>query len=288
MTVQAGLRLTAVAYRADHKLLLQGITVDVHAGACLGILGPNGAGKSTLLRLLAGVLPPSAGQVLLDGQALQCWPARARARRLALVPQRTELTFPLRAREVVLLGRTPYVGRWQQESREDVRVAEEAMALTDTTHLAEQAVTTLSGGELQRVVIARALAQQPAFLLLDEPTASLDLRHQLEISSLLSTLRRRGVTIVLATHDLNLALALCSTVLLLQQGRIVAVGPPAAVLTPQRVRAVFAVDVCLAHHPVTGMPYLIPVPLRADDGFPSFTLPDEEDHYGTRDDSSEP
>lgn len=288
MTARAGFRLADIAYTTDRKFILRGVTFDVSPGQCVGILGPNGAGKSTLLRLMAAVLPPSAGMIFLDGQALHCWPARARARRLAFVPQRTELTFPLRARELVLMGRTPYVRRWQSEGAEDRRIVEEAMALTDTTHLAEQAVTTLSGGELQRVAIARALAQQPAFLLLDEPTASLDLRHQLEVSRLLATLRRRGVTIVLVTHDLNLALTLCTTVLLLHRGTLYAAGPPTAVLTPHSVRAVFAVDACLGQHPLTGTPYLIPLPFHPDDCLSSVPPLDKEDHDGTPNDSSEP
>lgn len=279
MTTRAGFRLMDVTYATDRTRILHGVTFDVSPGECVGILGPNGAGKSTLLRLMAAVLPPSAGTILLDGQALHRWPARARAQRLAFVPQRTELTFPFRAREIVLMGRTPYLRRWQREGAEDRQIAEEAMALTDTTHLAEQPVTTLSGGELQRVAIARALVQQPAFLLLDEPTASLDLRHQLEIGHLLATLQRRGVTIVLATHDLNLALTLCSTVLLLHRGTLYAAGPPATVLTPPTVRAVFAVDVFIGQHPIMGTPYLIPFPLHPEDRASS-SPPEQEDAHG--------
>src|SRR5215510_7280458 len=181
MMASSGFRLTDVAYTTDHKLILQGISFDVSPGQCVGILGPNGAGKSTLLRLMAATLSATAGTILLDSRALLQWPAHERAQRLAFVPQRTEQTFPFCVREIVLMGRTPYLKRWQSEGAQDLRIVAEAMALTDTTHLAEQSVTTLSGGELQRVAIARALAQQPTFLLLDEPTANLDLRNQLQI-----------------------------------------------------------------------------------------------------------
>src|SRR5581483_3206637 len=146
MTTQTGFRVTDIAYTTDHKLILQDISFDVSPGQCVGILGPNGAGKSTLLRLMAATLSASAGTILLDGRALCQWPARERARRLAFVPQRTEQTFPFCVREIVLMGRTPYLKRWQNEGEEDWRIVQEAMALTDTAHLAEREVNTLSGG----------------------------------------------------------------------------------------------------------------------------------------------
>lgn len=264
MTLQPGLCLRDVRYAPDRKLILRGISLDVTPGQCVGILGPNGAGKSTLLRIIAAVLPASAGAVLLDGRTLNQWPARERAQHLAFVSQRTGLTFPFRAREVVLMGRTPYLQRWQKEQAADLEIADEAMALTDTTHLAERAVTTLSGGEMQRVALARALAQQPSFLLLDEPTASLDLRHQLEIMGVLSKLVRRGVTVLAVLHDLNLAAMYCSTVILLKDGEVYAAGAPAVVLTPQTLRAVFDVDVIFGTHPVTGAPYFLP--LQTEEG----------------------
>jgi iron complex transport system ATP-binding protein len=288
MKAASGFHLTNVAYTTDQKLILRDISIDVSPGQCVGILGPNGAGKSTLLRIMATTLSASAGTILLDGRALQQWPAQERAQRLAFVPQRTEQLFPFCVREVVLMGRTPYLRRWQKETAEDVRIVEDVMALTDIAHLAEREVTTLSGGELQRVAIARALAQRPAFLLLDEPTASLDLRHQMDIIRLLKTLTRQGVTIVIVLHDLNLALTVCSSVLLLQQGALYAAGPPAAVLTPQTVRTVFAVEVCSGSHPITGAPYLIPLPRYMDNHSSSFTLPDEEAQDGTPSNGSEP
>lgn len=259
MTAETGFRLTNVSYTTDHRVILQDISFDVSAGQCVGILGPNGAGKSTLLRIMAATLAASAGTILLDCRALRQWPARERAQRLAFAPQRTEQTFPFRVWEIVLMGRTPYLKRWQKEGEEDWRIVREALALTDTVQLAERDVTTLSGGELQRVVIARALAQRPAFLLLDEPTASLDLCHQMEILQLLKKLTRQGVTIVTVLHDLNLALAACSTVLVLHGGALYAAGPPAVVLTPQTVRAVFGVEVFIGSNPISGALYFIPL-----------------------------
>jgi cobalamin transport system ATP-binding protein len=261
MMSPSSLYLRDVSYAPGRRLILRGISLDIAPGQWVGVLGPNGAGKSTLLRIIAAVLPASAGTVWLDEQMLDQWPARERAQRLGFVPQHTGLTFPFRAREIVLMGRTPYLQRWQKEGKEDLRIVEEAMTRTDTAHFADRDVTTLSGGELQRVILARALAQQPAFLLLDEPTANLDLRHQIEILEVLTGLAGNGTTILAALHDLNLAATYCSTILLLKEGKVYAAGPPATVLTPQTLRAVFDVDVFLGVHPVTGAPYI--VPLRA-------------------------
>ncbi len=254
-----GLSLREVSYKPEGTLILRDVSLSVAAGQFVGIVGPNGAGKSTLLRIIAAVLPASKGWVFLDGKEIGDLSSQKRARCLAYVPQRTAVSFPLRVREVVLLGRTPYLKRWQKETEEDFRIAEEAMALTDVTHLAGRDVTTLSGGEMQRVALARALAQRPSFLLLDEPTASLDLRHQLEVMDVLTRLSHRGVTILTALHDLNLASAFCSEVVLLKEGEIYALGSPKDVLTPQNLRAVFEVEVVLGFNPLTATPYVIPL-----------------------------
>lgn len=254
-----GFSLEDVSYAAPHALILRGVSLNVSPGQWISLLGPNGAGKSTLLRILAAVLPASSGTVLLDGRALSQWPARERAQRLAFVSQHFDLTFPFRVREVVAMGRTPYLRRWQQEGDEDWRLVEQAMALTEIVPLADRDITTLSGGELQRVALARALAQRPQFLLLDEPTASLDLRHQFDILEVLAGLVRRGVTILTALHDLNLAASYCSAVVLLRAGEVYAVGPPDTTLTPELVRAVFDVEALRSTHPVTGALHIIPL-----------------------------
>ncbi len=288
MSAASGFRLTDIGYTTNQKIILRGVSCEVSPGQCVGILGPNGAGKSTLLRIMAATLPASAGVIVLDGRELRQWSAQERARRLAFVPQRTEHAFSFRVCEIVLMGRTPYLKRWQNESEEDLRMVQEAMMLTDVTHLAERDVTTLSGGEMQRVAIARAVAQRPAFLLLDEPTASLDLRHQMDTVQLLHRLTRQGVSIVTVLHDLNLALTACSTVIVLQHGAVSAAGPPRTVLTPQTIRAVFGVDVCIVNNPATGTPYLIPFSHAGDDHSSSLACSDTEVQYGSSQNGSEP
>ena len=258
-TSAAAFRLEQVSYRIGQAPILQGISGTLTAGQWVGILGPNGAGKSTLLRILAGVLAPSSGRVVLEDRALHSWPVLERAQRLAFVPQRIDLTFPFQVRDVVAMGRTPYLRRWQNESQTDEDIVNAVMTQTETNHLADRDVMTLSGGELQRVTLARALAQQPKFLLLDEPTASLDLRHQFEVIEILEDLVSRGVTVLTAVHDLNLAASVCATLILLRNGQVYAIGTPQEVLTAETIRAVYEVDVDLQYNTATGTLQIVPV-----------------------------
>lgn len=251
--------LRQLGYAIDRAPILRDISCDIPSRRWIGILGPNGAGKSTLLRILAGVLVPSSGRVVLDGRSLDDWPVLERARRLAFVPQRTDLTFPFQVREVVEMGRTPYLRRWQTAGRRDEQIVNTAMARTETARLAAREVTSLSGGELQRVALARALAQQPDFLLLDEPTANLDLRHQFEVIEILEEMVADGGTVLAALHDLNLAAAVCSTLILLRAGQLYAMGPPAQVLTVETIRAVYEVDVVVQHNTPTAALQIVPV-----------------------------
>ena len=251
--------LEQVRYTPDHTLILDGVSLDVSNGHWVGVLGPNGAGKSTLLRIMAGVLPASSGVVLFEGKNLEQWSTRERAKQLAFLPQRTVLSFPFRVREVVAMGRTPFLERWQNESKADERIVEQTMELTEITCLADRNVMTLSGGEFQRVMLARALAQQPAFLLLDEPTTGLDLRHQFEVVDVLTTLVQQGVTIITVLHDLNMAATVCTSVALLISGQVYAAGPPQDILTVEAIRAVYGVDVVLGENPETGALQIIPL-----------------------------
>jgi iron complex transport system ATP-binding protein len=247
-------------YHADAPLVVDGVSLDVARGDLVGILGPNGSGKTTLLRLLSGTRTPTSGRVLLDGQPMARLGRRDIARRLAVVPQETVLAFEYTALEMVLMGRHAHLGLFEVEGPHDYAVAREALAATGTDHLERRTFHTLSGGEKQRVVIAAALAQSAGALLLDEPTASLDLGYQLDIAALLAHLNHdRGVTMVISTHDLNLAATLCRTLVLMRQGRVVAAGPTDEVLTPAHVRAIYDVDADVHVHPGTGHVTVVPV-----------------------------
>lgn len=237
-----------------------GVDVVVERGGILGILGPNGSGKTTLLRLLAGLLKPGSGAVSLDGRRLASIPRRALARRLAVVPQETHLAFEYSVLEIALMGRYPHLGAFELEGPRDVAVAREALQATGTAHLAPRRFSTLSGGEKQRVIIASALAQEADVLLLDEPTASLDLGYQIDVAALLRQLNReRGLTIVVATHDLNFAAGLCRTLLLIRSGRVLAQGPTAEVLTADAIARLYGVRADVRLHESTGHTTVIPL-----------------------------
>jgi cobalamin transport system ATP-binding protein len=247
------------AYRRD-SMVLDAVNARVQRGGLVGILGPNGSGKTTLLRLFAGLLTPSSGQVTLDGRDLHLVSRAALARRMAMVPQETQLAFEYTVLEMATMGRYPHLGAFEIEGPQDLEIARAALAATGTEHLASRFFNTLSGGEKQRVVIAGALAQNPDVLLLDEPTASLDLAYQLEIRSILHRLNReRQITIVVSTHDLNFAAGLCRELVLLHQGRVLASGPTVSMLDPSLIRTLYGVDVDIAVNARTGQLTVVPV-----------------------------
>ena len=241
--------------------VLDGLTFDIAAGEILGIVGPNGSGKTSLLKLLAKVLRPNAGDMGLFGRDLATMPQGEVARTVAFVPQESPQVFAFTVMETVLMGRYPHHhgATWSAgfswESAEDVLIAEQAMQCTDLMHLAARSVMDLSGGERQRCMIARALAQAPQVLLLDEPTAFLDLQHQIAICSIVRRLKEeRGLTVVLVSHDLNLASQYCDRVLMLKGGTLFRLGPPQDVIDVDVLRAVYGCDVLVDRHPETGVP----------------------------------
>ena len=230
-------------YDVNGTQVLTGVDFGVRAGEFVGLIGPNGAGKSTLLKLLGGQWSPASGEIVLEERPLARYSAREIARRVAHVPQATVLSFPFTAREVVLMGRSPHLSRFQIESAHDRAVAERALQATNAAYLADRLVTTLSGGEAQRVVLARALAQEPKILLLDEPTSNLDVKHQLETMALARRLaHEHGLGVIASVHDLSHAARYCDRLGLLVCGRIIADGPPATVLTREKLRHAFGIE----------------------------------------------
>ncbi|WP_028659538.1 ABC transporter ATP-binding protein [Nocardioides insulae] len=227
-----------VSWSIDGHRVVDGVGLEVAPGTTMGLLGPNGSGKSSLLRLLAGLRAPAEGSIRLGGDDLADLPRRDIARRLALVEQDVNTDQDPLVREVIDLGRIPHRRRWSGESRSDRAAVLRAAQVTGVTEHLERRYSTLSGGERQRTQIARALAQEPTVLLLDEPTNHLDIRHQL---SLLGMVRRAPATVVMALHDLNLALEFCDVVVVLESGRVAAAGPPAEVVDPALIEEVYGV-----------------------------------------------
>lgn len=245
------LTLEGVGTRLGGRWVVDGVDATPPAGALTGLLGPNGAGKTTLLRMIAGLMSPEKGAVLVEDENVEAIPRKTRARRIALLEQESTSSVPLTVREVVALGRIPYRTIWGNDP--DDAAVDRALVSARAEHLAERAWWSLSGGERQRVQIARALAQEPDLLLLDEPTNHLDVSAQL---SLLAFVRDLGTTTVAALHDLNLAAAFCEHVLVLKDGRLAAAGHPREVLTPALLQHVYAVEADVLSNPRTGRPVI--------------------------------
>jgi iron complex transport system ATP-binding protein len=228
------------SYRAHRKDALHRVTLEIAGGEHTAIVGPNGAGKSTLLRLLVGLLEPDSGAVSLFGRPVVGWTRRDLARRVAVVSQGPEADVPMTLRTVVEMGRNPYVRPWSPLAREDHRRVDEALAAADLTALQARDIRELSGGEVQRARLARALAQDPELLLLDEPTAHLDLGHEMSFFELVADLvARKSVTVVSVTHHLNVAARFSSRMVLLAGGEVRAVGSPEQVMTASSLKSAF-------------------------------------------------
>ncbi len=244
----------------DAQPVLRELELIARPGYVLALTGPNGAGKTTLLRALARLLRPQRGAVLIDGRDVQALAHREAAQRIGLVPQGEALDWPLTVEQIVALGRAPHRGWLLPLSRADRQAIEEALARTGLTDLRDHMVTTLSGGQRQRVLIARALAQEPAVLLLDEPTAHLDLRYQGAVLGLARRLaHEQRFTVILSLHDLNLAALYADHVALLAEGQLLAEGTPAAVFTPENLERAYGVPVLVERHPIYGTPLIAPL-----------------------------
>ena len=221
------------------RAALRGVSVGFAPGRFAAIVGPNGSGKSTLLRVLSGILPPSRGTAMLEGCPLHAMGVRERARRVAVVPQGANVAFPFTVREVVLMGRHAFVKPLGSEGPEDFQAAEQAMEEAGVTEFADRPITELSGGEAQRVIAARALAQRTAVMLLDEPVSNLDIRHQTALLQLFARKARQGATVVCVLHDLNMAERFADDVLVMSQGQVVRFGPPQQALELELLEQVY-------------------------------------------------
>ncbi len=252
------LALANVSAGYGRRQVLQGVTWSVAPGEFVGLIGPNGCGKTTLLRVLSGVLPMTAGEVRVQGTPLREIDRRQLARTQACLLQDLSLDLAFTVREVVLMGRSPHLPRFGSETSRDLQIGQQAMERADVSHLADRLITELSGGERQRTLIAMCLAQEPQILLLDEPTSHLDIGHQLSLLDLIARLNREtGVTIVAVFHDLNLAAEYCRRVLVLERGRVAALGTPEEVLTAETIQRVYGVAVRVQRNPLSGRPHVV-------------------------------
>ncbi len=257
--MSVALEFDAVGFGYRKTPVFDALDLRFAEGEWTAILGPNGTGKTTLLRLAAGSIRATSGTLSLFGRPLSTVSPRERARLVAVVPQETHLIFEFTVKEVVAMGRSPHLGLLGFESERDRAIVRTAMERTDVAHLAERLFGALSGGERQRAVVARALAQEPRLLLLDEPTAHVDLKHQLAAYELLKALNTQsGLTLIVASHDINLAARYCGRIVLLRDGRVLADGTPEEVLRRETLRAVYDVDVEVQRDIVTGRPLVVP------------------------------
>ncbi|KQP41728.1 ABC transporter ATP-binding protein [Methylobacterium sp. Leaf106] len=245
------LEVQNLAFGYAAKTLGEGIGFTLKAGEVLGLLGPNGGGKTTLFKTLLGLLPAKAGRITLDGQDVTTWSRARFARSVAYVPQAHAAFFPFRVQDVVLMGRASRLGAFAAPGRADEAIALEALAILGIRHLSERRYTEISGGERQLVLIARALAGEPRFLVMDEPTASLDFGNQARVLDQVRRLKERGMGIVLSTHDPDHAF-LCDTVALLHEGRLLALGRPEEAVTPETLRLLYGIDVAIVPLPGSG------------------------------------
>lgn len=239
------------------KVVIRDISLVAQKGEFIGIIGPNGAGKSTLIKTLSRTLRPFKGEIVYGGRDIYEMQANEVARAVAVVPQDTLIVFDFLVRDIVMMGRIPHMKRFKKETEADFRIAERSLELTNTMGLKDRFINELSAGERQRVIIAKALAQEPRLLILDEPTAHLDISHQIEIFNLIKSLsRKEGLTVVSVLHDLNLASEYCDRIILMSEGRIFVEGPPQEVLSYKTIEEVYKTVVVIGQNPASRKPYI--------------------------------
>jgi len=242
------LSIKDIGFSYRERPVLENVDLEVKKGEIIGILGPNGCGKTTLLKLLNRNLRPNVGRVLMDGTDLEEISKRRIARHIAVVPQSNEIRFAFSVRDIVMMGRMPFLDRFQGESLEDTRIVDEAMEKTNITVFSDRLINTMSGGERQRVIIARAIAQRPEIILLDEPTLHLDINHQFEVLELVKKLSdEEDLTVIIVSHDLPMVVKYCDRIVLIHDHRVFAIGTTEEVLTKENMRIVFNIDALLEY-----------------------------------------
>jgi len=252
------LEIQNVSLGYNHQPVLKGITLRAMPGELVGLIGPNGSGKSTIIKALSRIIHPDSGKILLDGRDIASIPRRELALLIGVVPQMPLLPSTFTAFEIVLMGRNPHLGLFQSEGQRDWAIAWQAMRKTATHPLADRRVNELSGGEIQCLLIARVLVQETRAILLDEPTANLDIGRQVEILDLIRDLCvENNLTVLAALHDLNLAAQYCNRLFLINEGRIHAEGTPAEVITNDNIKQVYGAKNCVYTHPVNGLPTVL-------------------------------
>ncbi len=250
-----------IAFSYEDRIILENLSFSVEKKAFFMIIGPNGSGKTTLLKILAGLLKVKKGTLEIMGTPLKSYSRQSLARTLALVPQMAPIDFPFTVTELVLMGRSPHLGILALEGEADLELARSAMDFTGVLHLADRKMDHLSGGELQRVFIARAICQEPDIMLLDEPTASLDIAHQVRIMDLMEKLRKeKGLTVIMVSHDINLAAMYATCLLLLKEGKSAGIGPPQEVLTFKTLERIYECPLLVDESPLGGFKRITLVP----------------------------
>ena len=255
------LNIKNLCFKYKNEEVLKDIDFHLEKNDFVGIIGPNGSGKSTLLKNISRILDPNEGVIYLDQKLLNEYSSKELAKKMAVVPQNTNVDFNFTVYDIIMMGRNPYQGKWGKINEKDSEIVNEVMEVTDTKYLEDKKINQLSGGERQRVIIARSLAQKPDLLLLDEPTSSLDINYQGEIFDLISELNEKlSLTIIVVSHDLNLASQYCDDLILLSKGKIYAVGSPEEVLTEKNIREVYNTEVIIKRNNITDRPYVTLIP----------------------------
>lgn len=253
------IRASQLVFSYKDQPVLNQLNMDIPEGIFTAIVGPNGCGKTTFVKQLIKSLKPQSGELKLFDKSLSSYSHKALGKVIAYVPQATQIGFDFSVEEVVMMGRYPHLRRFQPESQLDRDIAAEAMKATGVWHLRHELANELSGGEQQRVIVARALAQEPQVLILDEPISHLDLHHQVELMSLIRRLpREKGITVVAIIHDLNLAMDYSDHVVMMKQGSVAYAGPPTETISEASIKSIYNLEVCLIENPITGNPHVIP------------------------------